>query len=288
MKIFHRIVSGVDFSESSERALDWATYLAGEMNSTLDILHVSESVPPYYRAILGWTTILDENANKVKEETHKRLNELKERLARNKGLKEINIYLREGDPHWNIVDFADSHKASLVVLGPSRGGDYIGSVASEVASLSPTNVLITSGNKAPSIKKIAVATDFSRAARNAFLLGVAIAKAFNADLYHVHVLEGHRLNPFIRGHEHLKDELLTELFIELNKIMGNVNIIPHIIQEGYDGYALSNWARENDIDMLILSYRGHNERTRFLGHFAEEVLFSSKVPVMIVREFFDR
>jgi|GEM_PF-743970 len=288
MKIFHRIVLGVDFSESSERALDWATYMAGEMNSTLDILHVAESVPPYYRAILGWTTILDENANRVKEEIHGKLNALKERVSKEKGLKEVNIYLREGDPHWNIVDFADSHKASLVVLGPSRGGNYIGSVASEVASLSPTNVLITSGNKAPSIRKIAVATDFSRAARNAFLLGVAIAKAFNADLYHVHVLEGHRLNPFIKGHEHLKDELLAELNIELNKIMGNVNIIPHIIQEGYDGYALSRWAEEQDMDMLILSYRGHNERTRFLGHFAEEVLFSSRVPIMIVRKFFDR
>ncbi len=288
MKIFHRIVLGVDFSESSERALDWASYIAGEMNSTLDVIHVAESVPPYYRAILGWTTILDENANRVKEEIHEKLNQLKERVQNEKGLKEVNIYLREGDPHWNIVDFADSHKASLVVLGPSRGGNYIGSVASEVASLSPTNVLITSGNKAPSIKKIAVATDFSRAARNAFLLGVAIAKAFDADLYHVHVLEGNRLNPFIRGHEHLKDELLTELNIELNKIMGNVNIIPYIIQEGYDGYALSRWAEENGMDMIILSYRGHNERTRFLGHFAEEVLFSSKVPIMIVRKFFDR
>ncbi len=278
----------MDFSESSERALDWAAYIAGKMNSTLDVIHVAESVPPYYRAILGWTTILDENANRVKEEIHGRLSELKERVQKEKGLKEVNIYLREGDPHWNIVDFADSHKASLVVLGPSRGGNYIGSVASEVASLSPTNVLITSGNRAPSIKKIAVATDFSRAARNAFLLGVAIAKAFDADLYHVHVLEGNRLDPFIRGHEHLKDELLAELNIELNKIMGNVNIIPHIIQEGYDGYALSRWAEEKGMDMLILSYRGHNERTKFLGHFAEEALYSSKVPVMIVRKFFDR
>ncbi len=287
MKIFHRIVSGVDFSKSSERALDWAAYIAKEMGSTLDIIHVSESVPPYYRAILGWTTILDENANRVKEEIHGRLNELKSELHK-KGLKELNIYLKEGDPHWNIVDFAESHKASLVVLGPSRSGEYIGSVASEVAALSPTNVLITSGEKKPSLKNIAVATDFSRYSRNAFLLGVAIAKAFGSDLHHVHVLESNRLMPFIKGNEHLLDELLVELNIELSKIIGNVNIIPQIVRDGNDGYALSRWAQENDIDMLIVAYKGHNDRTRFLGHFAEEVLFSSRVPVMIVRKSFGK
>lgn len=287
MKIFHRIVSGVDFSKSSEKALDWATYIAGKMNSTLDVLHVAESVPPYYRAILGWTTILDENANRVKEEIHGKLAQVKEKLTE-RGLKEVNIYLKEGDPHWEIVDFVKDHQASLVILGPSRSGSYIGSVASEVAALSPTNVLITSGDRNPSLRNIAVATDFSKYARNAFLLGVAIAKAFGSNLYHTHVLESHRLVPFIKGNEHLLDELLVELNIELNKIIGNVNIIPQVIREGSDGYALTRWAESNDIDLLIVAYKGHNERTRFMGHFAEEVLFSSKVPVMIVRKFFEK
>ena len=117
---------------------------------------------------------------------------------------------------------------------------------------------------------------------------MAIAKAFGSDLHHVHVLESNRLMPFIKGNEHLLDELLVELNIELNKIIGNVNIIPQIVRDGNDGYALSRWAQENDIDMLIVAYKGHNDRTRFLGHFAEEVLFSSRVPVMIVRKFFGK
>ncbi len=281
MKMFHKIVFTTDFSENSLKAKAWAKFLSKKTGSRLEILHVVDSIIPFYKMLLGWTSILDEKSNNHKHRVFLDLEELKKELVKD-GIS-VDIYLKEGTAHWEIVDFLDYTKANLVILANSSKGEEIGSTAYEVACLSPSNVLIIKGNKEPKIKNILIGTDFSKYSKNAFILSLGISKIFSAKLYHAHVFDS-IINNYIS--KDLLDELLLELNLELSKVIEGVDIEPIIIKEGRDGRALTQWASKNDIDLIVIAYKGMNDRTQFLGHFADEVIRSSKVPVLIVRKFY--
>ncbi len=281
MKMFHKIIFTTDFSERSLKAKAWAEFISKTTGSRLEILHVVDSITPFYKMLLGWTSILDEKSNNHKHNIFSKLEELKKELV-SSGII-VDIYLKEGTAHWEIVDFLDYTKANLVILANSSKDEDIGSTAYEVACLSPSNVLIIKGNKEPKIKNILIGTDFSKYSKSAFILSLGISKTFSAKLYHAHVFDS-TINNYIS--EELVDELLLELNLELSKVIEGVDIEPVIIREGKDGKALTEWANKNDIDLIVISYKGMNDRTQFLGHFADEVIRSSKIPVLIVRKFY--
>lgn len=282
MKMFHKIVYTTDLSKSSLKLIPWITYLSKVANSRLEILHVVNSISPFYKMLLGWNTILDEYSNNQKHRTLSTLENIKLSLKEN-GINYVDVYLKEGTPHWEIVDFLDYTKASLVVLSNSSKNEEIGSTAYEVSCLSPSNVLIIKGNKEPKIEKIAVGMDFSRYSKNAFILSLALARTFSAKVYNVHVFDSATLDHLPNN---LIDELLIELNLELTKVFEGIEIEPVIIKEGGDGRALTKWAKENDIDIILIAYKGLNDRTQFLGHFADEVIRSSQIPILLVRKFY--
>lgn len=282
MKMFHKIVYTTDLSESSLKLIPWITYLSKVADSRLEILHVVNSISPFYKMLLGWNTILDEYSNNQKHRTLSTLENIKLSLKEN-GINYVDVYLKEGTPHWEIVDFLDYTKASLVVLSNSSKNEEIGSTAYEVSCLSPSNVLIIKGNKEPKIEKIAVGMDFSRYSKNAFILSLALARTFSAKVYNVHVFDSATLDHLPNN---LIDELLIELNLELTKVFEGIEIEPVIIKEGGDGRALTKWAKENDIDIILIAYKGLNDRTQFLGHFADEVIRSSQIPILLVRKFY--
>ncbi len=282
MKMFHRILLTTDLTEKSETAVRWATFIARKNESRLDILHITESIPYVYKLMLGWTNILDENANRVKHELFQKLTSIKEELKR-EGLKSVDVHLKEGEPHWEIIDFIEYSKPSLVVMGAGRDAFGIGSVAQEVASLSSTDVLVVKGDREPNIRKIAFTNDFSNFSRKAFRKAYAIAKSLDANLLNVHVFEANRIEPYLKGHEALEKDLKEDLKFQLNTI--DFKFVKGIlVEDGYDGYALSRWLKDNDVDMVFVGYKGSNDRTRFIGHFADEVLKSSEIPVFLIRK----
>ena len=282
MKMFHKIVFATDLSERSLIAGEWAKYLSKISGSRLEIISVTESVSPFYKMLLGWTTILDENSNNYKHKMFSELEKIKKKFL-DDGVNGVDVYLREGTPHWEIVDFLDYTRSSLVVLSNSSKGEEIGSTAYEVACLSPSNVLIVKGDKEPRIKNILVGIDFSKYSRNAFIIALAIAKTFSAKIYNAHVLDM-KVKNFIP--QNLFDELILELNLELTKVVEGIEIEPVIIEGGGDGKSLSNWAKMNNIDLIVIAYKGINDRTQFLGHFADEVIRSSNVPILLIRKFY--
>lgn len=282
MKMFHKIVFATDLSENSQKALSWAKFLSKKAGSRLEVLHVVDGVSPLYKVLLGWTTILDENSNNYKHKIFSKLEEIKKELL-NDGINSVDIFLKEGSPHWEIADFLDYSRASLVILANSSKGEEIGSTAYEVSCISPSNVLIIKGNKEPKIDKILVGTDFSKYSKSAFILSLAIARTFSSKVYNVHIFDNKAVN-YIPSH--LLDELFLELELELTKVVEGIEIEPVVIREGGDGKALSDWAYKNDIDLIVIAYKGLNDRTQFLGHFADEVIRASKVPVLLVRKFY--
>jgi len=141
MKI-KRILCPVDFSASSDRALEYAAFLARTHRAKLLVLHVLEHLQRYeHFLILALTP--QEIAKKMEEEAKTRLE------ASINGLKadgKIETTIREGKAFVEIIKMAREQDIDLIVLG-SHGHSaleyiLIGSVAEKVARKAPCPVLI--------------------------------------------------------------------------------------------------------------------------------------------------
>jgi nucleotide-binding universal stress UspA family protein len=108
---FARIVCGVDFSKSSQIALDYATSLAQQNNAALALVHIIETHPLY--ADFAPPAAIDLHA--WVEQATSRLHQLVPDPVR--ATCSIAELVREGTPHQEILGFAQEVAADLIVLG---------------------------------------------------------------------------------------------------------------------------------------------------------------------------
>jgi nucleotide-binding universal stress UspA family protein len=144
------------------------------------------------------------------------------------------------------------------------------------------------------IKKIAVTTDFSELAAKAYPAAYEIANRFDAQLHLIHSAVS--LPPFYYVHaegiptdiphdSHL-EELGHQLEAEAkHSAFQDHAVEPHLIYHGFPQRALSTFARQNDIDLIIVSTHGRTGVGHFLlGSYAEKLVRLSTTPVLVYRE----
>jgi len=145
MTTIKRILMATDFSDYSKEALDYAVYLARNLDADVYLLHVFE--PPFYppsgrslqvpHEIHRWITALKEDASK-------KLNALIEETNR-QDVKTHSIF-KEGTPFLEVLKTAGEIPADLIVLGThGRTGlshFLMGSVAERVLRKAPCPVFM--------------------------------------------------------------------------------------------------------------------------------------------------
>ncbi len=133
----HRILVPVDFSETSEAALEYAIDLAVRHGATVDVLHVLE-LPPYpAMAVFGGDNDFSDGTETFAQHVHElatqRLRELLDERRRDN--VQLNGILESGEPIQVIPKFAGAY--DLVVMGAhddeSAKGLFFGNVADRVA-----------------------------------------------------------------------------------------------------------------------------------------------------------
>lgn len=113
MSAFRAIVVPVDFSGSSDAAVDYATALAADCGASIRLLHTCEmplvEMTPYRFAVPSsmW--------EEVREAAGKRLESVRERVAA-AGV-EVTAELTEGPPADSIAAFAEEVDADVIVMG---------------------------------------------------------------------------------------------------------------------------------------------------------------------------
>ncbi len=143
-----KILCPVDFSEGSDRALDYAVSLAKQLGADVWMTHVYElplySVPSGVAYAAGQPGELFDFVRGVKERIQTKLDELKAKFQ--SAGPALHTRLVEGAPAGSIVDLADEMSADLIVLGThGRTGLphlLMGSVAERVARTSRCPVLV--------------------------------------------------------------------------------------------------------------------------------------------------
>jgi nucleotide-binding universal stress UspA family protein len=133
-----------DFSETAERALDYAIELAAKLGAQVTVLHAYE-IPTYgYPEGIALTAEVMGDIQRISEEG---LQAVVTR-SRRPGLK-VSSILRQG-PAWSEIDaVAKDHGVDLIVMGThGRKGisrALLGSVAEKVVRTAPCPVLTVRG-----------------------------------------------------------------------------------------------------------------------------------------------
>lgn len=142
-----------------------------------------------------------------------------------------------------------------------------------------------------SIQKILVPVDFSKCSLKALRYASAFAAQFGSSLTLIHVVQinysGVEFGPI--DFPRFEDELTRASYRELEKVaQEEVPEGVRVSMEIRTGRAvpeITRFAKESEIDLIILSTHGHTGLAHiFLGSTAENVLRYAPCPVLIVRE----
>lgn len=141
MPEFRKILSPVDFSETSLHALDYASALAKQLGAELHLLHTYQL--PVYALPDGALMASPEYVNELSAKLQRELDKLVE--ARQEEGLSLHGHLSEGVPHAEICRQAKELGADLVVMGThgrsGLGHLLLGSVTEKVVRSSEVPVL---------------------------------------------------------------------------------------------------------------------------------------------------
>ena len=114
VNVFPKIMVPTDFSENSEKALEYAVHLSENCGSSIVLLHVIQTLASYPLFVSGIVTEAD-----LRREMEKEAEDRLKAMAQDKGSEKVKIEtrLRFGDPQEEILVGAREEQASLIVMG---------------------------------------------------------------------------------------------------------------------------------------------------------------------------
>ncbi|MCP3950933.1 MAG: universal stress protein [Desulfobacterales bacterium] len=139
--------------------------------------------------------------------------------------------------------------------------------------------------------KILVGCDFSPAANAALEYGVSLAQEFEAELHLIHVLEPQVYSDFLAtaldethgNTDDIKEQLDRRLTDLITPEVMNWCRVKTVVIEGRPFEAITGYAGERGIDLVVLGVRGHGVvETLFLGSTTDRVIRKSQCPVLSV------
>jgi len=139
---FRKILCAVDFSDTSDYALQYAASLADALGAHLEVLHVMD-MPYVPSSSVAVTEDIGKLAEHIKRECEERLKALVEKYCEKRALVRCRVVT--GTAFLEIIRAAKDGKADLVVVG-TRGRSglkyiFLGSVAEKVVRKAPCPVL---------------------------------------------------------------------------------------------------------------------------------------------------
>lgn len=271
------ILVPVDFSETSDNALNYAVNLANFLSMDVALLHVN-SMPLYnneYNVV----------SYSVNESVETSLNLLKEKATQ---LKKDNIligdvyyYAEIGDLKSTITSYITSKNIDLIVMGITGHDTKLGQVlfGSNAVSVSKESIvpvfIIPKNYQYKTIKNIAYASEYDTHIREqtGLVQMKSINAMFNANLSVLHVIPD----------EHLINESESESDVYVEEKLERVNHKTYILTENKVSTALLDFIKTHEIDVIVIEQKEHSFfHNLFYSSATKEVAFNSPVPVLTI------
>ncbi len=283
--MFENILLTTDFSKGAHRARDEAVEWAAHAHAALELLHVA---PPVSRAFPGLGSWLTEDlAASLTQDREGRL-ELELETVQ-KRLPRATVGSIGGVPHREIVRRAATLGADLIVMGAEGQGaaehPLLGSVTERVLHTSqgvPVLVVPDGERIVRALPKIIVVpTDFSDAAKNAFVRAAVLAKELGASLELVHALEE---PSFAAPDRPPGEDRKAEIRAELARTYAAPGLTMHVhVETGTPAHVIARAIDATSADLVVLASSGRGRlRSLLLGSVADRVVRTSEVPVLVL------
>ena len=195
-----KVLMPTDFSQNANQALRYASVFADKFDSKLTLFHVialfqddPNNPRRHFPDLQALYTIMDQNAIADMDQFDLHFDKLRVNKVTVRGIS----------PAEEIVNYADSNEAALIVMGThgrsALGHFLIGSVAEKVVRHAKCPVLTISHPEKemyelPAIKSILVPIDFSDHSKHALKYATSLAGVFAASLEFLHVID-QRVHP---------------------------------------------------------------------------------------------
>ena len=294
------ILAAVDFSQSSERAFDYALAVAKAAGATLHLLHAWRAPPwspPIGSLPVEQTTLIESALESWRRSAERELGALRERAERD-GVA-CRTHLEIGIASATIAQAVNELGADLAVVG-ARGRSalahvLLGSAAERVMRISACPVVVVP-ERAPllsrlPLRKVVVAVDFSPPARRALGLALRLGEVLGRP--EIVLLYAH----------YVPMEIETIVGAEVAQALDSVENRPHQQLEewshalGDEGWqvrcrvvherpedAIVKLAEAEAADLITLGVHGHVPlAAAFLGSVAQRVVRRAPCPVASVR-----
>ncbi len=299
------ILVGIDFTPCSASALRQAARLAAWNRSSLRAIHVidtfvvvdlEEALSPYQKDIQqGLTT------------DAKRAWEKFRASDRSLAAADIPIDIVIGNEAHSILRAVRDTHTSLLVMGihgssrqsqatAHRADHGIGELAKACVRSAPCRVLLVDDSHTGPFRTIVVGIDFSPTSLDALQTAIRVAAQDNAALHVVHVFSPPwtKLHYFTSCPEaspdfqaKYRDALRGRLHAAVADLGHAASFIKpalHLLEHSSDGRALTDFATQNNADLLVMGTRGRSDLADvLLGTTAERVLRNAPCSILTVR-----
>ncbi|NVK28489.1 MAG: universal stress protein [Flavobacteriia bacterium] len=265
-----RIIFPTDFSESADKALEFAIDIAKK--GGMEILLVNAYDLPYAQNVMS-TSLIDI----MRENSESGLKQLASKLeAQGVNVKHKSMM---GNPIRVVKEITRKDPDSIVVMGTKGASGIeevlIGSNAASVLQSTNVPVLaIPADAEFEMIEKIVYCTDFRSNKNDRALRRLAsLAKVFDAEVMILHIQQEGQAD-LASGQRHKFDHHLSEVKHSF-----------HILKETNVEEAILNFTKEKNADMLALLTRKYGIiRGLFHSSLTNKVAFHSKVPILALHE----
>ena len=291
------ILCTTDFSDYSDQTVSYGAAIAKEFNGRLLICHI---IDLQFAAIYGTVHFLPPDLQTQSIETAQ---ERIETLMQSQSVP-WEAVVSTGPPADEIARVVKDREIDLAISAThGRTGlkrFILGSVTERlmrslkcpllVVRESPPE-LMPDPDRGLRFNRILVGCDFSPAANAALEYGVNLAQEFEAELHLIHVLEPQvysdilatTLNGAHGDTDDIKDKLDRRLSDLITPEVMNWCRVKTVVTEGRPFEAITGYAGEKGIDLVVLGVRGHGVvETLFLGSTTDRVIRKAQCPVLSV------
>jgi nucleotide-binding universal stress UspA family protein len=286
-----KIISAIDFSLSTDTILSYSAALSQKYQATLFLVHVTTDL----------ATLLEHNetaldVNGLQKSNTRDAQERLGDLAQSMPVKS-EVFICQGTPADEIGRLARKQDADMVITNTHGKSGFkrllIGSVTEKLMKTLHCPLLsLPSAEHAPSaqsdpeikLKKILVGCDFSDYAKRACDYGLNLAQAFKAEMYLAHVIKPSIYGKAPQESRALRDRLKGQLEGMIPEDCREWGDAQTVVLDGEPYLALMEFAREQDIDIIVLGIRGHTLWEKLLvGSTTDRLIRQASLPVLAVR-----
>jgi len=296
--LINRLLFATDFSDSANKAEEYAVLMARLEGAAVDVFHVMELYPGLDPEYPVTQVYVDQLHRETDAELAKTVRRLQDQQIPASGRSVFGV------PSAQICAAAEESHADLVVLG-TRGKTglehlLLGSTAERVVVNAPCPVLTVrvpvsrdgagaSVTPPRGVHHILAPVDFSDCSLDALEYAVQVAKRLKVPVTILHVLE-----PISYGIDltliHLSERERTRVVVEerLNRLVAALVsegiTADHAIRGGLPGDSLVHFIEDNQCDLVVMGTHGRRGLSHLMnGSVAEAVLRRASCPVLTVK-----